>query len=75
MAVLSAFGALAFLLAGIGLYGTLTYLVQLRTPEISIRIALGASRAPSGGRSYGKDCCTLSQLLRSARVHQHYSCV
>jgi putative ABC transport system permease protein len=43
MAVLSAFGALAFLLAGIGLYGTLTYLVQLRTPEISIRMALGAS--------------------------------
>lgn len=42
--ILSAFSVLALFLAGIGLYGILTYLVQLRTPEIGIRMALGASR-------------------------------
>lgn len=53
MRLLGLFGLLGALVAGVGVYGVLAYLVAQRTREIGIRVALGARRAAIVGSVLG----------------------
>ena len=52
--MLSFFALTALTLAGVGLYGTLNYVVNLRRREVGLRLALGAKRTTIVGQFFGQ---------------------
>jgi ABC-type antimicrobial peptide transport system permease subunit len=67
-AVLTAFGLSALVLAAVGLYGVLAFIVSLRRREIGIRLALGATsgRVLEGVISQGTSLAAMGLVVGMA---------
>ena len=63
MILLSIFGALAVLIASLRIYGMLAYLVEQRTKEIGVRMALGAIPSHILGMIPGRPAITIATGL------------
>ena len=61
MALSSAFGAIALVLAGIGIYGVVATTVTRRTRELGIRLALAPDRVARSG-----SCCVMRRCFSSS---------
>jgi ABC-type antimicrobial peptide transport system permease subunit len=69
LALLSSFfGALALLLASIGLYGILSYTLARRTNEIGVRLALGARRGQVVGMVLGESAVVVILGLATGMI-------
>jgi putative ABC transport system permease protein len=54
MLLLSIFGVLAIVITGVGIYGVMAYVVEQRTQEIGVRMALGAQPGRVQGMMLGR---------------------
>jgi putative ABC transport system permease protein len=66
--LLGSFGALGLLIAIVGIYGLMAFVVSQRTREIGVRIALGASRASVVGMVLAKSLVLVASGLLAGGV-------
>jgi putative ABC transport system permease protein len=63
MLLLGLFGLLGLVIAAVGIYGVITYVVSQRTREIGVRMALGATRGRVVGMVMTNACLLVAAGL------------